>query len=85
MILARVDCLGEDLQALPAAMATDELDGRVRHPLRGEPRQHLVPEQMGMNPLGDASFWRVLLDVLRSSAEGRLRCPIGRGTSSSRL
>jgi hypothetical protein len=38
-----------DFQALLALVSGDELNLRVRDAVRGQPREHLVPEQMRVN------------------------------------
>src|SRR5437867_12997138 len=43
-----------DFQALLAGVAADKLDRRVRQAQCRQPRQHLMPEQVGVDAFGDA-------------------------------
>jgi hypothetical protein len=43
-----------DLQTLLTRAPADQLDLRIRQPLRGQPTEHLVAEQLGVDVLLDA-------------------------------
>ena len=66
-----------DFEALLALVAGDELDLGVRQALCRQVGQHLVPEQVGMNRLGDARLVAVVLHDLLHAARGERRAALG--------